>query len=125
MPDTADNMDEIDYGDPVPEARPEGVPDLTNPVTQRATATRAKTAARERAEALRLLLSTKSGRSFYAFILHDLAGLYRPVANAAFCPNALHFREGQRAVGQLLHNLALQEARQNYILMLSENLSNS
>jgi hypothetical protein len=122
MPD-ADN--EIYYGEPVPEARPEGVPDLTNPVTQRAAATRAKTVARERAEALRLLLSTKSGRSLYAYILHDLAGLYRPVANRAFCPNALHFREGQRAVGQLLHNMALQEAKQNYITLLSENLSNS
>jgi len=122
MPD-ADN--EIYYGGLAPETRPEGVPDLTNPVTQRAAATRAKTVASERAEALRLLLSTKGGRSLYAHILHDLAGLYRPVANMAFCPNALHFREGQRAVGQLLHNLALQEARQNYILMLSENLSNS
>jgi hypothetical protein len=109
----------------IEETRPEGVPDLTDPVAQRETRKNIKLAEKERTEALRTLLSTKQGRKLYSYIMHDLSGLYRPVANMAFCPNALHFREGQRAVGQVLHDLALQEAKQSYILLLSENLSNS
>lgn len=114
MSDTEEQLDEV---------LPEGVPDLTDPKAQRETAKTIKFAAKERAEALREMLSTKQGRSLFSFIVHDLGGLYRPVANAAFDPHALHFREGQRAVGQVLHDLALQEARQSYMLLLAEHLS--
>jgi len=114
MSDTEEQLEDV---------LPEGVPDLTDPVAQRETAKSIKLAARERAEALREMLSTKKGRSLYSYIIHDLAGLYRPVANAAFDPNALHFREGQRAIGQVLHDLALQEAKQSYMVLLAENLS--
>jgi hypothetical protein len=112
-----------DTEEPLDEVLPEGVPDLTDPVSQRETSKSIKLAARERADALRDLLSTKRGRNLYSYIIHDLAGLYRPVANAAFDPNALHFREGQRAVGQVLHDLALQEAKQSYMVLLAETLS--
>lgn len=108
----------------IEETRPEGVPDLTDPVAQRETRKNIRLAEKDRAEALRQMLSTKQGRSLYSYIMHDLAGLYRPVANMAFDANALHFREGQRAVGQVLHDLALQEAKQSYMLLLAENLSN-
>jgi hypothetical protein len=108
----------------IEETRPEGVPDLTDPVAQREVRKSIKLLEKERSEALRDMLSTKKGRKLYSYIMHDLSGLYRPVANMAFCPNALHFKEGQRAIGQVLHDLALQEAKESYMLLLAENLSN-
>lgn len=104
--------------------RVEGVPDLTDPKAQRETKKRLRQLARERGDVLRELLSTPQGRRFFAWIIHDLCGLYRPVANQAFDAQALHFREGHRAVGQVLHDLALQEARAPYIVLLGEALPN-
>jgi len=106
------------------EGRPEGVPDLSNPRQQRDTKRRLKTLHRERAETLRHLLSTPNGRRLFAWIIHDLGGLYRPVANQAFDAQALHFREGARALAQVLHDYALQEARPQYIVLLGETLPN-
>lgn len=105
--------------------RVEGAPDLTDPKAQRETKKRLRQVQRERGDVLRELLSTPQGRRFYAWIIHDLCGLYRPVANAAFDAQALHFREGHRAVGQVLHDYALQEARAQYIVLLGEALPNS
>lgn len=104
------------------EGRPEGVPDLSDPKQQRETKKRLRMRERERAETLALLLSTENGRRLFAWIVHDLCGLYRPVANAAFDAQALHFREGARAVGQVLHDYALQNVRGQYIVLLGENL---
>ncbi len=106
------------------DARPEGVPDLTDAKAQRETKKRKRQIERQRADTLRELLSTPQGRDFYAWIIHDLCGLYRPVANAAFDAQALHFREGHRAVGQVLHDYALREARGPYIVLLGEALPN-
>ena len=106
------------------ETLPEGVPDLTDAKAQRETKKRKRQIERQRADVLRELLSTPQGRDFYAWIIHDLCGLYRPVANAAFDAQALHFREGHRAVGQVLHDYALQEARGPYIVLLGEALPN-
>lgn len=115
--------DEDDIQD-AEEQRIEGVPDLTDAKAQRETKKRQRQIARERGDVLRELLSTPQGRSFYAWIIHELCGLYRPVANAAFDAQALHFREGHRAVGQVLHDYALQEARGPYIVLLGEALPN-
>lgn len=104
------------------EGRPEGMPNLTDPKQQRETKKRLRVIQRERAETLNELLSTEKGRRFFAWIVHELCGLYRPVANQAFDAQALHFREGHRAVGQVLHDYALQEARGQYIVLLGENL---
>lgn len=104
--------------------RPESTPDLTDPKAQRETKKRLRHIQRERSDVLRDLLSTPQGRRLFAWLLHDLCGLYRPVANAAFDPHALHFREGHRAVGQILHDLALREARAQYMVLLNENLNN-
>ena len=105
------------------EQRVEGVPDLTSAKSQREAKKRARQAERERSDVLRELLSTTQGRRFFAWLLHDTCGLYRPVANAAFDPHALHFREGARAVGQVLHDFALQEAPAQYIVLLGEALT--
>lgn len=113
--------DDIQDGE---EQRVEGVPDLTDAKAQRETKKRQRQIARERGDVLRELLSTPQGRRFYAWIIHELCGLYRPVANAAFDAQALHFREGHRAVGQVLHDYALQEARGPYIVLLGEALPN-
>lgn len=106
------------------EGRPEGAPDLSNPRQQQETKKRLRQLQRERGDVLRELLSTPQGRRFYAWIIHELCGLYRPVANQAFDAQALHFREGHRAVGQVLHDYALQEARAQYIVLLGEALPN-
>jgi hypothetical protein len=106
------------------EGRPEGVPDLSNPRQQRDTKRRLKALNQERAETLRNLLSTPNGRRLFAWIIHDLGGLYRPVANQAFDAQALHFKEGARALAQVLHDYALQEARPQYIVLLGETLPN-
>lgn len=106
------------------EGRPEGAPDLSDPRKQRETKRRLKVLHQERAETLRDLLSTERGRRLFAWIIHDLGGLYRPVANQAFDAQALHFREGARALAQVLHDYALQEARPQYIVLLGETLPN-
>lgn len=100
----------------------EGQTVLTDEVAQKERAKTTRQLARERADVLRDLLSTTQGRRWFAWLLHDLCGLYRPVANAAFDPHSLHFREGSRAVGQVLHDMALREAHDRYIVLLSETL---
>lgn len=114
--------DEDDIVEQEDEQRIEGVPDLTNPRTQREVKKRARQLERERADVLNDLLSTTQGRRFFAWLLHDLCGVYRPVANAAFDAQALHFREGHRAVGIALHDFALREAPAQYIVLLGEAL---
>lgn len=118
----ADEDDALDGAEQAEEARPAGSPDLSDPVAQRERKKRLKHLERERAEVLRALLSTPAGRRLFAWLVHDICGLYRPVANAAFDAQALHFREGSRAVGQVLHDQALRDARDQYMVLLSETL---
>ncbi len=102
---------------------PPGVTSLTNPTAIRDRKRRIKDLEEERAKVLLALLATPAGRRFYAWMLHDVCGLYRTVANQAYDPHGLHYREGARAVGQILHETALKHGRQQYLVLLSENLN--
>lgn len=97
--------------------------DLTDSTAQRRRRQKHDDAEKERAAVLTAILATPAGRRWYAYLLHDVCGLYRPVANAAFDAQALHYREGARAVGQHLHEMALRHSRQPYIVLLAENLN--
>lgn len=103
------------------EAR-EGQPDLSDPAVVQKQRRSLKREEQEMANELRKLLGTTAGRRLFARIVHDYCGLYRPVANAAFDAQALHFREGGRAVGLLLHELALQHAKPQYMVLMSETI---
>ncbi len=84
--------------------------------------TRAKDVQKLRDEALCAVLATQHGRALMAWLLHELCGLYRPTANAAFDPQALHFREGSRAVGLVLHDRIMDVAPDQYLVLMSEHL---
>lgn len=74
------------------------------------------------AEVLRVILSTTQGRDWYMRLLQEVCGLHNVTANAAFDPNALHYREGARAVGLHLHREALRLVKQPYMVALAEHL---
>lgn len=115
-------VEDNDSGD-ADEVLPKGVTSLVDAKSQRDRKQRAKGVAEERAAVLAALLSTPAGRRWYAWLLHEVCGLYRPVANAAFDAQGLHYREGARAVGQILHENALRDVKNQYIVLLAENLN--
>ena len=68
------------------------------------------------------ILSAPHGRAWLAWLIHDVCGLYGATENAAYDTNGLHFKEGARAVGLLLHEEAMRAAPEHYILLMAENL---
>ena len=121
------NPEEEDGGplDPTASEREpeEGLPNAANSRSTKTAAKRAKAEAAEEAEALAMLLNSKAGRRWYARLLTDACGMYRPLASQAYDNNSLHFREGARLVGLHLHKEALQKAKPQYMVLLAETLS--
>jgi hypothetical protein len=76
-----------------------------------------------RAAVLEALMRTPEGRELLGHILFKLCGIMVPTENAAYDTNAMHFREGQRAVGLTLQHLALQANKSLYIVLLGEHLN--
>lgn len=70
----------------------------------------------------KMILMHPNGRAWLAWVLRDLCGVDSPVESAAFDNNALHWREGRRAVGIDLRNHAIRANKFNYLKMLEENL---
>jgi hypothetical protein len=103
------------------EAPPEQ-PNAADPVAVKKARLTDKRLREERARVLQNLLANPEGRRFFAHILHDVCGMYVPTANRAFDPYGQHFREGSRAVGLVLHQMALQHAGPQYMVVLHENL---
>lgn len=95
-----------------------------DPVKVRDATRRKRDIQRQRGDVLRQLVSTEAGREFVAYILHEVCGLYRPTANAAFDANSLYYREGARAVGLVLMEMLVREAKPQYMALVSENIHN-
>jgi hypothetical protein len=79
---------------------------------------------RERDDVMEALLQMANGRAWLAWLLHAVCGLHNPTENGAYDSNALHYREGARAVGLTLQAEALRVARTNYLLLLQDHLGN-
>ena len=79
---------------------------------------------RERDDVMDALLQMANGRAWLAWLLHSVCGMHNPTENGAYDSNALHYREGARAVGLALQAEALRVARANYLLLLQEHLGN-
>jgi hypothetical protein len=78
---------------------------------------------RERDDVMDALLQMANGRAWLAWLLHAVCGLHNPTENGAYDSNALHYREGARAVGLALQAEALRVNRKNYLAMLEEHLN--
>lgn len=74
------------------------------------------------AAVLEALLSTEDGRRWFMWLLQEVCGLTATVANAAFDPHGLHFREGARNVGLTLHQQALRLAKAPYMVAVRDHL---
>lgn len=95
--------------------------DPNNTANSIAVKTKTKTAKqreKDRAAVIGALLEQPAGREFLGWLLFDVCGLYSIAQNAAFDTNALHYREGGRVVGLMLHKLALQENPNQYMELL-------
>jgi len=68
------------------------------------------------------LLATAAGRRQFYDILFNLCGMHLPLTNLAMADGYTLFREGARQVGLDLQTRALQADRDQYIIMLAENL---
>lgn len=79
---------------------------------------------RERDDVMEALLQMANGRAWLAWLLHSVCGLHSPTENGAYDSNALHYREGARAVGLALQAEALRVSKANYLKMLEEHLGN-
>lgn len=79
---------------------------------------------RERDDVIEALLQMGNGRAWLAWLLFTVCGLNNPTENGAYDSNALHYREGARAVGLALQAEALRVAKTNYLLLLQEHLGN-
>lgn len=69
---------------------------------------------------MRGLLADENGRQFVFWIVEKLAGVGGPALN----PNSTEFsafREGQRAVGMLVRDRAMEVSMQNYLVAVGEN----
>jgi hypothetical protein len=91
-----------------------------NPLAVRAKTKAAQQIDRTIDEVLRVLLTTKEGRLFVAYIVLDLGKLTETAENAAYDSNALHFREGARAMAAVLHNKALRISPTQYMELMAE-----
>jgi len=76
----------------------------------------------ERNEGLKIMLSSKAGREYLAYILFDVCGLMGPSASKAFDDNSLHYREGAKEVARIVQKDALQVNRAAYMVLLDEHL---
>lgn len=91
--------------------------------TDVAAARRAKKASDNKDHAvLRQVLGTKDGRALAYRIIYAHCGVDAPALHAEFNQGFSLFREGQRSVGIVLRDMMLLAARENFLLMLSENL---
>lgn len=68
------------------------------------------------------LLATAPGRKFYYDIVFKLCGVHDPITSPSLNDGYTMFREGARQVGLDLQNRALQADREQYMVLLSENL---
>lgn len=84
-------------------------------------ARRARNVEQDRKTAINEWLSTKQGRELFGHIIHELCGLYDPI-NAAGSASFVHFQEGARSVGIYLHEMALDAAPDQYMVLLRENI---
>lgn len=111
-----------------PEKPPEAIeaeydPDnAANPLAVRTKARLQKARERERLLGLKTLLNTVPGRAWFMEVLLDHCQLMGATENAAYDSNALHFREGARAVGLELQRMALRADEQLYMVALQEHL---
>lgn len=83
---------------------------------------RAKAKQSEEADILQNLLATKEGRRFFYDILFNVCGMNMPQTSGDCREEYTLFREGARQVGLDLQTRALRAAKDQYIIMLSENL---
>ena len=79
---------------------------------------------RERDDVIEALLQMGNGRAWLGWLLFTVCGLNNPTENGAYDSNALHYREGARAVGLALQEEALRVSRANYVKLLQEHLGN-
>lgn len=86
--------------------------------------TSARRRAQEQNEVIKALLSSAAGRRFYYDIVFRLCGVRDPLTAPTLNDGYTLFREGARQVGIDLENRALQAAREQYMVLLSENLPN-
>lgn len=92
----------------------------SDPVQVRGRRVKAKMLDEQRAAVLQQIMSTAPGRELMSHILHEVCGLYRTTANAAFDPHGQHWREGARAVGLELHNMLVRHAGKQYMVLIGE-----
>ncbi len=84
----------------------------------------ARRRSQEQNEVIKALLSSAAGRRFYYDIVFTLCGVHDPLTAPTLNDGYTLFREGARQVGIDLQNRALQAAREQYMVLLSENLPN-
>jgi hypothetical protein len=84
----------------------------------------ARRRSQEQNEVIKNLLSSAAGRRFYHDIVFKLCGVHDPLTAPTLNDGYTLFREGARQVGLDLQNRALQAAREQYMVLLSENMPN-
>lgn len=111
-------------GDPDEEgvALPEPLPNASTEEGVQRQRRNAKLRQQEQDAVIAALLATPSGRRFYYDIVFRLCGVNEPITSPNLNDGYTLFREGARQVGLDLQNRALQAARDQYMVLLVENL---
>lgn len=104
--------------------QPDGLPNAATEQGVRAQRKGARQRRKEQDDVLRAMLSTAQGRRVFYDIVFNLCGLNDPLTSPALSDGYTLFREGARQVGLDLQTRALQAARQQYMVLLAENLPN-
>ena len=108
--------------DDAPEESASELPNASTEAGVRKQRMTAKLRRQEQDAVLANLLATAAGRRFYFDIVFNLCAINEPLTSPALNDGYTMFREGARQVGLDLQNRALQADREQYMVLLSENL---
>lgn len=81
-----------------------------------------KAAESKQHQALKRLMADESGRAFLYWVVYSTCGVDASALHAEFKTEFSFLREGQRSIGIVLRDLALAASRDNFLLMIAENL---